>query len=425
MQVNIESQSALRRKVLIEVEQDEIKKELDSAYNELRRGVVLKGFRPGHAPRSLLERFFGDQVRGEIIQKLIREYTGKALDENNLKPIVAPEIVTEESDLKNSLKFSAVFDLRPELVVKDYEGLKVPESKIEVLDKDVDEGLERLRERHATLKKIEDRTTVRDGDYVIASLEGFDGDQPLSGVKSEDRMLQVSDKALAHGVYDALIDAEVGQQKRATKSYGADYAEKELAGKTVEWRATVKEIFKRELPALDDELAKDNDCKDLSELRAKVRGDLERNAREESDARVRQGLLDLVIERNPVELPESLVNREIGAMEQELHSTLEAGGLTHEQADERIKQTADDRKARAEKRARTALVLDALAEQEKIQVTDEQLGDRVAQIVTQSGRQRDRAAEFYRDAGNRESLRQTMRREQVLDLILARAKREP
>jgi trigger factor len=135
-------------------------------------------------------------------------------------------------------------------------------------------------------------------------------------------------------------------------------------------------------------------------------------------------LLDLVIERNPVELPESLVARELSAMESELHQTLEAGGLSHEDATERVKQSADDLKTRAEKRARTGLIVDALAEQEKIEVDDEELGDRVAQIVTQAGRNRDRAAEFYRKEENLEAMRQTMRREKALDFILSRAKRE-
>src|SRR5271166_1582324 len=107
MNVNIEENSALRRKLTIEVEPDEIKRELDKTYNELRRGVVLKGFRPGHAPRNLLEKFFGDQVRSEVIQKLVKEYTDKALEEHDLKPVVAPEIVTEQTDLQKdlSLKF--------------------------------------------------------------------------------------------------------------------------------------------------------------------------------------------------------------------------------------------------------------------------------------------------------------------------------
>src|SRR6266851_6431545 len=216
MNVNIEEPSTLRRKLTIEVEPDEIKRELDKAFNELKRGVVLKGFRPGHAPRNLLERFFGEQVRTEVMQKLVKEYTDKALEENSLKPVVAPEIVTEETDLSKelALKFSATFDLRPTIEVKDYEGLKVPESKVEVTDKEVEEAIERFRERQATLKKVEDRTVVNEGDYAMASVEAFEGGKPLSGNKPEDRLIEVSRRALAHGVDEAMIGAETGVESK-------------------------------------------------------------------------------------------------------------------------------------------------------------------------------------------------------------------
>ncbi len=425
MQVNIDTPSALRRKLTIEVEPDEIKRELDSAYNELKRGVVLKGFRPGHAPRMMLERFFGDQVRGEVLQKLLREYTEKALEENSLKPVVAPEIVTEETDLAKSLKFSATFDLRPELTVKDYAGLKIPEIKIEVKEEEIDRTIQALRERQATLKKIEGRATVQEGDYALATIEGFEGDKALSGVPTQERILQASKTAIAHQIDEILIGAEVGKTARGVKTYGQDYAEKELAGKTVEWRVNAKEIYERILPNLDDEFAKDQgDCKNLAELRVRVREELEKHARDEADSRARQGLLDLVIERNPVELPESLVAREQRVMEQELHNTLEAGGIPHEQVEERVKASAEELKQRAEKRARTSLVVNAIADQENIEVSDEELGERVALIVTQSGRNRERAAEFYREEANREGLRITMRREKALDLVMARAQRE-
>src|SRR5271154_4711013 len=426
MNVNIEEPNGLRRKLTIEVEPDEIKHELDRAYNELKRGVVLKGFRPGHAPRNLLERFFGEQVRGEVAQKLVEEYTKKALDEHDLKPVVAPEIVTEQSDLQKdlALKFSATFDLRPTIEVKDYEGLKVPESRAEVTDAQVEEAIERFRLRQATLKKIEDRTIVEEGDYALASVEVFEDGKPMSSSKPDDRLVEVSERALAHGVHEALIGAELNKEMKASKTYPGDYSQKELAGKTIEWRATPKEIYRRELPTVDDDFAKDLGDENLEAFRTRVRNELLAHAKQEADARARQGLLDLVIERNPVELPESLVAREQAAMEAELHQTLEAGGISHEDATERVKQSADDLKTRAEKRARTALIVDALADQEKIEVDDEELGDRVAEIVTQSGRNRDRAAEFYRKEENREALRQSMRREKALDFILSRAKRE-
>ena len=191
MNVNIEENSALRRKLTIEVEPDEIKAELDKTYNELRRGVVLKGFRPGHAPRNLLEKFFGDQVRSEVIQKLVREYTEKALEEHNLKPIVEPEIINEETNLPETLKFSAVFDLKPEIVIKDYEGLKVPEETIAITDKDVDDAIERLRERQASLKKVEGREVVEEGDVAVVTIEGFEDGKPISETKGENRLLEI------------------------------------------------------------------------------------------------------------------------------------------------------------------------------------------------------------------------------------------
>ncbi|MGH7863558.1 MAG: trigger factor, partial [Candidatus Binataceae bacterium] len=274
MNANVETTSTLGRKLTIEVARDEIRTELDRAYNELKRGVQMKGFRPGRAPRHLLERFFGDQVRGEVIQKLVADYTHEALEENDLKPVVAPEIVTEEADLDKALKFSAVFDVKPAVEVKDYAGLKIQAPRVEVKDADVDAAMQRLRERHGTLKKVEGRDVVQEGDFVVVTLEALENGKPLEGVKSENRLLQVNPKALAHGLEEVLIGAVAGKPTEKTKSYAADYAEKEIAGKTVKWRANVRDILQRELPELDDDFAKDvGEYKSLDELRDRVRKD--------------------------------------------------------------------------------------------------------------------------------------------------------
>jgi trigger factor len=424
MNVNIEENSALRRKLTIEVEPDEIKRELDKTYNELRRGVVLKGFRPGHAPRNLLEKFFGDQVRSEVIQKLVKEYTDKALEENNLKPIVEPEIINEETNLPETLKFSAVFDLKPDVVIKDYQGLKVPEETIAITDKDVDDAVERLRERQASLKKVEGREVVEDGDVAVVTIEGFEDGKPLSETKGENRLLEISKTSLAHGIDEVLIGAKVGEENRKVKTYAAEYETKDLAGKTVEWRANVKEIYKKELPALDDDFAKDQgDIQSLAELRDRVRTDLLAHAKSEADSRARAGLLDLVLDRNKIEVPESLVTREQRAMEAELGSTLRQAGMPEEQVSERLQSAAEDLKTRAQKRAASSLVLDAIAEQEKVEVNDDELAERIGAIMRQAGtKSRERFSEFYAQEQNREGLRQTMRRERAMDQLLTRAK---
>jgi trigger factor len=427
MNVTVESPSALRRKLTIEVEPAEIKPELDRSYNELRRGVVLKGFRPGHAPRNLLERFFGDRVRGEVIQKLIGEYTAKALEEHNLKPLLAPEIVTDETDLNKALRFSATFDLRPELVVRDYEGLKIPRQAVEVSDELIGQALEELRERHASLKKIDDRTRAESGDFALAEIEGRVDGEPLEGTRAGQQILELSPQRLAHGLDEVLIGAEVGHPAQATRSYPADYAEKQLAGKTVEWRATVKELYRKQLPALDDEFAKDlGEVSSLDELRERVREQLRERARAEADARARQGLLDIIIERNPIEVPQSLADRERAMMESEMAAALVGAGISREAAIERTRENAEEFAVRAQKRALSTLIVDAIAEQEKIEVSDDELAERIAAIVTRApGRERERLAQHYREDDHRAALREVMRREKTLDALLTRAQAEP
>jgi trigger factor len=424
MNVNVENTSALRRKLTVQLEPVEIKRELDRAYSELRRSVQLKGFRPGHVPQRLLERFFGDQVRSDVIQRLVREYTGKALEEQNLKPMVPPEIITEETDLSKALRFSAVFDVRPELIVKDYEGLKVPRGTVEVSEQDVEAALERIRERHATLKKVEDRGTVATGDFVLAELDGQADGKSVPGLKSEDRLFEVSPKTLAHGIDEVLTGAKVGQSVKHTRNYPADYAEKEIAGKSVEWQATVKEIFRRDLPTIDDEFAKDQGLQSLEELRAKLKEQLIEQARREAENRVRQGLLELIIERNPFDVPESLIDREQGALESELAATLEASGVPHEQAHARAHENSPELRPRAEKRARTMLLVDAIASQENITISDEETADGVARMVREAGRERERVAQFYADENNRAAFADSLRREKALDLVMKRAQIE-
>jgi trigger factor len=425
MNINVESSSPLRRKVTIELDQDEISQELDRSYSELKRNVHLKGFRPGRAPRQILERMFGDQVRTEVIQKLIKESTEKALTEHNLTPVAEPEIVTEETDLKKALRFAAVFDIKPEILVQDYEHLKVPQQTVEVSEADVDAAMQRLRERLAPLKKVEDRTRVEPGDFVIAELEAFADGAPVPGSKLESRLLEVSDKSIAHGLHEVLAGAEVGVEGSRRRSYPAEYTEKDLAGKDVEWRYKVSEIFRRELPNLDDEFAKDQgEFQSLAELREQMRTNLLAQARQEADAKVRQGLLEIVLERNPVEVPQSLIEREQHHLEAEFAATLQAGGMSAEQAAEAAHKNHDEFKARAEKRAHSSLIVDALADQEKIEVSDEEVAERVALIVTQAGRDRERVANHYAKEENRASMRNMMRREKTLDLLLARAQKD-
>ena len=263
-------------------------------------------------------------------------------------------------------------------------------------------ALQRLRERMAPLKKVEDRTRVEPGDFVIAQLEAFADGAPIPGSKLDSRLLQVSDTTLAHGLHEVLTGAEVGVEGTARRSYPADHSEKDLAGKDVEWRYKVSEILRRELPNLDDEFAKDQgEFQSLAELRDKMRDNLLVQTRQEADAKVRQGLLEIVLERNPVEIPTRCSNASSIKLEAEFAATLQSGGMSAEQAAEAAHKNHDEFKTRAEKRAHSGLIVDAIADQEKIEVNDEEVAERVAVMVTQAGRDRERVANFYGKEENR------------------------
>jgi trigger factor len=259
----------------------------------------------------------------------------------------------------------------------------------------------------------------------VAAFEAFEDGKAVEGTKVDDRLLKVSKETLAHGLDEVLLGAEAGAEVRKPRGYPADYIEKEIAGKNVEWRATVKEIYSHVVPELDAEFAKDEGFDDLDALHAKAREVLEMRARNEANGRARQGLLDLIIERNPVDLPESLVARETHNVEHELAQSFEATGMSHEEAHARARENADDIKTRAEKRSRSALIVDAIADQENIDVTDDDVAERIGQMVTYAGRAREQMAEHYRGEENRAALKQVMRREKTLDMLLNRAQGEP
>ncbi len=423
MQVNVESASELRRKLTIELSAEEIEQELDQAYRELGRQIRLKGFRPGRAPRRLLERFFGDQIRGEVIQKLIRESTEKALADHSLEPVAEPEIVTEDADFPRTLRFSAIFDLKPQIVVKDYEGLPIEVPEVQVTDDEVSAALERLRERHAVLKKVENRTQVEEGDVVMAQLEARADGAAIAQVPSQPQLLEVSERALRQDLYELLKGASLGEPKRMVKTYPEDYPDEHLRGKTVEWIATVKDILQRKLPELDDEFAKDlGTFENLHELREHTRQTLLEEARERAREQARSKALEMLLERNPVEPPQSLVERELRRLEAENTVVLEAGGVSAQQAAERVREQRETLARLARRRVCEALIVDALAEQEKIEVSDDELAQRVALLVSRAGRERDRVARFYAQEENREALRKLLRREKTLQWVVDRRK---
>lgn len=425
MQVTIEDLSPVKKKIGIALPDEDVRAEIEEAYRGLQQRARIKGFRPGRVPRAILERYYGDQVRSEVIGKLIQDSYVRALEEHQLHAITRPEIVADEVKPGAGLSYSATIEIKPTFDVSDYEGIEVERSVAPVDDAAVDAQIERFRQSLAQFARREDRDVVEQGDLVEISYTGVVEGRALPGASAENRVVEVGAETFPPPFDERLVGMKVGDSTHIEVTYPEHHHSPEIAGKKVTFRVEVKAIGRKELPALDDEFAKDHgECGSLAELRDKVRRALEDGAGREADEGMRSSLMRVLLERNPIDVPEGLIARRFEAMAHDL-------GLpehTHESDPERAKQL-DELRAELRQRAResvhSSLVLERFATQQHLEVMEEEIDERIARVLRSAARERDRLAEIYRTPEARRDVRERIAQEKALDWLAAHAKVKP
>ena len=422
MQVSIEEVNATRRKLAIEVPLEAVTAELDRAFGRVQREAKLKGFRPGKAPRAVLERYFGDQVRADVLSHLIEHSYSDAVKEAGLRPVGPPEIVPEDVAAGKPLRYSATVDILPKIEVTDYEGLPAKRPRRAVGDADVDRAVEHLRESLAELRPVEDRDEIREGDFVAMDYDAKVDGKPLAGGKRENRLIELGKGAVPAEIERALVGAKVGETKQVDVDFPAEHADASVAGKTVRFEVTPRGIREKILPAADDELAKEHgECATFEELKKKLGERIEQSYRREGDEQVRDQVATELVRRNAFEVPKSLIDRQVDAFVEDLFARLGDRRAELERDTERIEKLREDYRPRAEHQVRAVLALDALVSQKSIEIGDDVVDKRIADMAAQAGEQAARLREYYRDAGVRAELRARLARESALEAVVASA----
>ncbi len=369
MKFELEEISPTEKKINVEIPHEEVEKILSKKYRQLRKRVRIKGFRPGKAPRFMLERFYGPQVTQETVQELLETNIPKILEESKIEPLVELEYDFEEIDFKaqKPLKFSAIAEVRPEITIKDYRGIPLKKEAVEVTDEEIEEKLQELRENNAYLENVEDPAPVKEGDFVVV-----DFDTIIDGVKRDDLSavdftLEVG-KAQIHADFDSqLLGMKVGETRIIKIQYAPETPNKELAGKEVQFEVTLKEVKQKVLPELDDEFARDlGDFSSLDEIREKIREELLKMKKSRSENLLREQLFNALIERSSFELPRRLVEREMALMVEQFKKELEARGLSLTDIHSSEDALKEQYRPEAERRTRLALILGKIGELEGI-----------------------------------------------------------
>ena len=377
-----------RRDLTIEVPTEVVDEAIGHAAAKLGRSARIPGFRPGKVPPTVIRQRFKPQIMQDVAEHLVAKAVGDALVEKGVEPIATPDIKDLVLEEGKPLTFKATFDVVPSFDPGDLSTIEATEPAATVEDDVVNQSLERLRERNARYEAVE-TGVVEAGHTVVVSLErrGTDKDGKQGDVdKHETVNIELGAPSNPPGFDDQTLGMTPGTTKEFTVTYPADYAIPELAGGTVDYKVTLKEIKKRVVPELDDEFAKDlGEFDSLDALRTHVRHDLEHEARHASDRQLRQDVMKQLASRVPFAVPESLVEREVDRRLEEFARRLMDQRIDPRQANIDWAAFRDAQRGLATEAVASAIVLDEIARRDGIEVTDDDITAELQRYADQTG----------------------------------------
>jgi len=381
----VETLSPTRAKMTVEVPFEELKPSLDAAYKQIAQQLNVPGFRRGKVPPTVIDRQVGrGAVLDQAINELLPQKYVEALQANSLEPVAQPEIEVTRLEDNEALEFTAEVEVKPEITVPDYDGVEAEVEDIELTDADVEEQVQALRERFATLLDV-DRAAA-DGDFVVMDLKATQDGEVVEGAEVGGMSYQVGRGGMLDGLDEALAGMSAGEEK----VFSSELVGGDLVGQSVEVAVAVSQVQQQDLPEVDDEFAQlASEFDTAEELQADVRERLGRGKRLEQAAAARDAVLEVLLGRVEVPLPEQLVAEELTARRASIEQQLAEAGIAMDTYLEDEGQTQEEFEADLERRVRDAItaqfLLDAIAKKEELGVDQSELSQHLVRRAQQSG----------------------------------------
>jgi trigger factor len=421
MQITIEDLSPVEKRVEFELPWADVVPKLEKAYDSLRRGVRLPGFRPGKVPRALLEKMYKRQVEDEVARDLVDHSIGQAIRENQIQPVAPPTVEALEIKSGSPFKFTARVEVRSQVTPKDYSGVPLSRRPPKVTDEAVAEALEGYRRRLTEFKPVEGRTETGDNDLVLVELSGKVGDHKLKRRQVAVDLENDGEGALP-GLASRLRRKPIGAEPiEVDYTLGGEGLLPELSGKQVHLHVTIKEVREKKVPALDDEMAKDTgEAETLEGLRAKVRERLLESDERRIKTELTRALIKELVKRNDFAVAPALIERYAQLLANRAKSQLTMMGVDVEGLDEA--KMREELRAEAEEEARGSILIQAIAEREGITVTDADLQKRIAELAaSRNENPKQLRAELEKDHRIHQ-IEGQIREQKALDMLIAQAK---
>ncbi|WP_436699491.1 trigger factor [Nocardioides sp. BYT-33-1] len=418
MKSAVETLSPTRAKLTVEVPFEELKPSLDAAYQKIAKQINVPGFRRGKVPPQVIDRQIG---RGVVLDEAVNDVLPKAyveaLQENSLTPLAQPEIEVTRFEDNDALEFTAEVDVKPEIELPAYDGLEAGVEDLAVTDDDVAEQVDALRERFGTLIDVE--RPAQDGDFVVIDLVATNDGEVVEGAEISGFSYKVGNGGMIEGLDEALAGMAVDEEKTFTTQLVSG----DLVGQDVEVTVKVTQVQEQELPELDDDFAQEaSEFDTLDELREDVRERLTRGKRLEQAAAARDAVLEALLEKVEIPLPESMVTEELNARRANLEQQLVMAGMTLEKYLEDESQTQEEFEADLERRVRDAVaaqfLLDEIADKEEMGVDQGELTQHMMRRAQQSGQDPQEFVNHMFEHNHVPELVQEIRRGKALQLLV-------
>jgi trigger factor len=420
LKVDFIEETPVRKALTFEVETETVQSEIDRRAKELARRVRLPGFRPGKIPVDVVKKRFHGEILGEAAEAIVNKVVFQELDGRGLKPLAAPRVEDVKLEEGQPMTFRAVFETLPLVELPDWKGLRVTAHEPKVSDEDVDREIDRLREEAARFDPIDGERRTQAGDYVLVDLVW----KPLDGGKGgrdDSALIEIGNAGNHPHMNKGLEDLGVGETREIDVAWGEDAAPA-VAGKTVRYSVKLKGIKKKVVPAADDEFAKDlGEFGSLSELREKVRRQLEGAAERRAERETKAALVDALVAKADFEVPEALVERHMTARTENVARGLAYQGIDPRKVGVDWREYRESTREDSVKAARADILLDEIARREGIEVLDSEIEAEVARLAERAGKSREALRAQMAKEGDLGALAARIREEKTLDLLKANA----
>jgi len=402
----------------IEIPRDTVEKVTEEVYREIKKVAKIPGFRPGAVPKDLLEKHYAEDAEKEVLKRLIPAGYRQAVQNHKIDPVAMPEILNVNFQKDKPFTFEARVDVRPSLRLKNYKGIKVDKKRVSVSKQEIDDTMTKLRDMSAKYKDV-DRAIKKD-DYAVCDIEAFIEGKSVSK-KNTGTWVQVNKDASLLGMGEELIGLTKGQEKEVTAKLPENYPDKKYAGKSAQFKILVKEIKEKDLPELNDDFAKTMKAENIDALRKDIEAQL--FARKENTLKINMEnqILSKLLKDNKFNVPSNLVKRQKEVLVKRLEGELIQKGLPKEETEKKIKELDPKLEADAFNKVRIYFILEDIASREKIQVSDEDIEERIRSIALSTGRPADEIRAYYEKENLIEGLAEEIKENKALDFLLNEA----